>query len=394
MSIGQKMYITKALDIEYVEYRRRFYLDKRIDDLITCHNMGIKNVLYVVRNNYNQSIRYRVEHMIQAIDESENWNALMVESACLSLIIPYLDMIDVIIFHRTFYRETDFFIKECQAKDKHMFFDIDDYCFHEMCIEAAVASKKITREARKKMIDEYRKVYCECEGIIVSTPFLKNEIRKIYNGKIYLYHNFMNKEESELAEEYWNQKVNGCYEDSRFEIGYFSGSNGHDYDFALIRNALYTFMSNHGDVYLVVVGEVELPREFEHFKDRIERLPFMTGCQLLNQISRVDLNVVPLEKNNFNEARSEIKYFDAATVGTPSCFSNVSIYRDLLSSNDEMNHLCENKDWLVAFEDVYEQRKKGLKRFESSREKAYEEYKFTNQIAKLGKILDKMVNNK
>ena len=57
--------------------------------------------------------------------------------------------------------------------------------------------------------------------------------------------------------------------------------------------------------------------EFAEFAGRVEKSPL--GWQRLPaEIARVDINIIPLVINIFTEAKSDLKYFEAALVEVPS----------------------------------------------------------------------------
>ena len=68
--------------------------------------------------------------------------------------------------------------------------------------------------------------------------------------------------------------------------------------------------------------------------------------------AKVDINIVPLVNNEFSNCKSELKYFETAIVGTPTCATPSFTYSSAIE-NGENGYLCEKGEWLRAFEKLY-----------------------------------------
>ena len=118
--------------------------------------------------------------------------------------------------------------------------------------------------------------------------------------------------------------------DGLFRIGYAAGTRTHQRDFSLIVPALSKVLASHANVRLVLThGTIDVS-EFPTllpFGHQIEWREFVPLERMLSEYARYDINVVPLEVGNrFCEAKSELKFFEAALVGVPTIASPTEPY--------------------------------------------------------------------
>jgi glycosyltransferase involved in cell wall biosynthesis len=105
-------------------------------------------------------------------------------------------------------------------------------------------------------------------------------------------------------------------------IGYFSGTRTHQRDFAVCEPALLEIMERYPQVRLRVVGYLDLGPQWQRYGDRVERIGYLDPATLLRAVAETDINLAPLELGNpFCEAKSELKFFEAAIVGVPTIAS-------------------------------------------------------------------------
>jgi glycosyltransferase involved in cell wall biosynthesis len=114
-------------------------------------------------------------------------------------------------------------------------------------------------------------------------------------------------------------------------IGYPAGSRTHQKDFAVAAPALAAVLRARPQVRLVLFQDptssegVILLREFPEFaalKEQIEWRDMVPPAALPAELARYDINIAPLEAGNpFCEAKSELKFFEAALADVPTVAS-------------------------------------------------------------------------
>jgi glycosyltransferase involved in cell wall biosynthesis len=141
-------------------------------------------------------------------------------------------------------------------------------------------------------------------------------------------------------------------------IGYAGGSRTHQRDFAVAVPAiaqilrershcrLVLFKSAHGVVPLLDLEEFA---DFQGLAERIEWQNFVPLSQLPEKLALFDINLAPLEIGNaFCEAKSELKFFEAALVDVPTIASPTGPFRRAIR-NGVTGFLADNPQaWYSA----------------------------------------------
>jgi len=118
-------------------------------------------------------------------------------------------------------------------------------------------------------------------------------------------------------------------DDGLVRMGYASGSRTHQRDFAQCAGAVAQVLRAHPECRLTLFkapdGPVLFVEEFEALnglEGQIEWRDMVPLARLPEEIARFDINLAPLEAGNpFCEAKSELKFFEAALVDTPTVAS-------------------------------------------------------------------------
>jgi glycosyltransferase involved in cell wall biosynthesis len=125
--------------------------------------------------------------------------------------------------------------------------------------------------------------------------------------------------------------------DSLVRIGYAGGSHTHQRDFAVCSDAVAAVLRARPESRLVAFRAVDGSAPFleidefpalRGLENRIEWRNFVPLERLAEEISRFDINLAPLEIGNpFCEAKSELKFFEAALVDVPTIASATGPFR-------------------------------------------------------------------
>lgn len=387
------MYNLQGVDKKYEIREHMSFFDQKLRNLKICHNNGVNNVVFISRDKYDQAERYRVEHMIEVIDCMEEWNALSVTPMNIATLEAYLDFVDVVIFERSFYFEKyDRLLSFCKKKHITTIFEIDDFVFNVNSIDLIMNSTGF-RDANywENSARSFQKMGNLCDGYLTTNYFLAERLKDLFCGKIWVLKNFFNRSQEEVSNIYIKQKKDRNFYKKKFMLGYFSGTGTHFNDFMEITDEIFEFMELHEDVLLKIVGYMQIPQKLTKYikQGRIIMLPFMDCCSLQKEIAEVDVNLVPLVDNEFTNCKSEIKYFEAAMVGTISCMTPTYVYNNLQRKN-VLGCYCHKGEWIKALEELYCQRKELHKYFDRLCKEAHRDYAWYNQLHKLKRILYEM----
>ncbi|MGE5778710.1 MAG: glycosyltransferase [Hyphomicrobiales bacterium] len=130
-------------------------------------------------------------------------------------------------------------------------------------------------------------------------------------------------------------------------IGYASGSRTHQRDLAVASPALANILKSHEHALLVLFERTidldEFP-ELQPFRNQIEWRHFVPITELPREYARFDINIVPLEVGNpFCEAKSELKFFEAALAGVPTIASPTGPFVECIK-NEQTGFLANTQD--------------------------------------------------
>lgn len=114
-------------------------------------------------------------------------------------------------------------------------------------------------------------------------------------------------------------------------IGYFSGTTTHDADWAQIEPAVIDVMVADPSLELWLGGHLRPTPALGVVADRVRRWPMQAWTDLPGRLRDLDVNLAPLVPGSrFNEAKSAIKWSEAALVGTVTIASPTQPFREIV----------------------------------------------------------------
>ena len=151
-------------------------------------------------------------------------------------------------------------------------------------------------------------------------------------------------------------------------------------------------MDEYDNIYLKIVGPMELSKELKKLKDkgRIIQSNKVSFEELQYEIGKVDLNIIPLQKHNFNECKSELKYFESSIVNTLSCATDNEVYKEVI--NDGIaGFLSDELSWFEKIENIYLNQDKLKDIIDNARIKCYKNYGNKEQEKDLEMMFDDII---
>lgn len=296
---------------------------------------GKHRVAYLYDTPDSGTFRYRVYNMVQALAARPEISATYFTSGELAELARVLDHIDVLVVGRYRYtNELSQLISRARDYGKRVFFDTDDLVFDLDYVPLMTATLDLNLvhpdlwDPWFAMVGRLGASLKLCEAALTTNEYLAERIRCFTAKKVSVIPNFINREQHALARELYRQKqVSGFARDGRIHIGYFSGSATHNLDLEVAAGAIARLLGKNPEVVLRVVGFMELKGPLRELGARIERIEFQDYLNLQRYVAEVELNLMPLQDNEFTNCKSELKYFEAGIVGTVSIASPVFSYR-------------------------------------------------------------------
>ena len=331
----------------------------------------MRDVLFVNGCTLSHPERYRVNHQMEQLEA----NGLSVDKVLYTEVKP--DSLKfyrtVVIFRCPITDEVKELIEKAHYFNKKVFFDVDDLVIDTKYTGTIKYVQEMSAEERKTYDDgvvrmgETMKL---CDFLITTTPALARELKK-YGKEVYINKNVANEKMVKLSLE---AAKNVEKEAGAVKIGYLSGSITHNPDFELIKPALMKIMDEFKNVKLVVMGYLDLPKEFDRFGDRIIKEQFGSWEKLPEIIAGLDINLAPIEKSIFNEAKSENKWTEAALVKVVTVASNFGAFKEVIEDG-KTGVLCnDGEEWYKKIKTLVEDAVLRNKIGENAYKKAMKEY--------------------
>ncbi|WP_345215579.1 glycosyltransferase [Georgenia halophila] len=136
----------------------------------------------------------------------------------------------------------------------------------------------------------------------------------------------------------------------RLRIGYFSGTTTHDADWAAIEPAVLDVLERHG-AELVLGGHVRPTPALAARADRLRRLPMQPWHRLPALLRDVDVCLAPLaDQGDFNDAKSAIKWLEAALVETPTVATPTRPFREAIENGRTGMLAGDVEEWVAALD--------------------------------------------
>jgi glycosyltransferase involved in cell wall biosynthesis len=286
--------------------------------LKTILSAGSGDIL-IITGGVGDSAHYR------AYNQAEEFNLHGIKSAIMLQDNPWLpryaNKFKIFIFHRTI--ETPIVTKlitRIKQQNKEIIFDTDDLVFDAKYIQATDLYKnKMTYFEKKQyekgvgeeiLKDEYVKT---CS---TTTSYLA-KILESYGKKVFISLNKTSNAELLIADNILKSVPREVADDVK--LGYFSGTNSHNLDFATITDALLDIMERHANVKLLLAGPLDTENRLNKFSERIIRLPLVSRENFYYNLYKADINLAPLVLGDpFCEAKSEIKFSGAGVLEIPT----------------------------------------------------------------------------
>jgi glycosyltransferase involved in cell wall biosynthesis len=258
---------------------------------------------------------------------------------------------DLFILHRVDYSDLiGDLLTLAHLRGVPVIFETDDLIFEPDLYRSIAYLDTLSPDAAQRFrssLDAQAKSFALSDAILTTTQYLADAAAK--HGKpVFIQRNACSAEMLRTAEAAYERRLNRIAT-GEVVIGYFSGTGSHNRDFALVTPALLEVLQRYPQVWLHVSGQLDLDTRFQAFQARIRRAPFIAWQELPNLVAQIDINLAPLVLDNpFCQAKSEIKYTEAALVGVPTIASPTDAFAYAIRQGENGLLAATNEDWLTA----------------------------------------------
>lgn len=380
------MFITHQTHIEYQD-PWSIPFEQRYREL--CD--GSRRVAYFYERPDTSTFRYRVYNMIQVLRTyGKGIGASFFCNEDKDDLDSVIDAADVIVICRARYNDhINYMITRARAQGKRVLFDVDDLVFNTDYTHLILRTLDQNIEASETWdhwfgwIGRIGATLKMCDGAIATNDYLARRLTEFSGLHTSIIPNFLNREQLAISDGVYQQKVDsGFARTDAIDIGYFSGTPTHNHDFAMVAKSLAKVMRHDSRVRLLVVGFLELKSGLEDFADRITFYPLHDFVNLQRLMSLVEINIVPLLDNGFTNCKSELKYFEAAAVGTLTIATPIYSYASAITSG-ENGYLSGSTEWHNRISTMIERLDSYKEMACAAHEHAIEQYAWFNQLEKI-----------
>lgn len=318
---------------------------------------GKRRIAYFYEAPNNSTFRYRAYNMVQVINDqdSREISASYFFLSDFDRIDEIADIAEILVICRSRYcNRINQLITKFRVRGKRVVFDIDDLVFDTKY--AHLILNTLGQDNESDLVWDYWFSYISrmgetlrlCDAAITTNDYLAEKITAFSGLPVTVVPNFINKEQLNISEKLFHKKINSRFvRDEKICVGYFSGSPSHNLDYAIVVPALAEVMENNPQVELMVVGYIDQGPELKRFGTRVKRESFRDYVNLQRLIGSVEFNLMPLQINDFTNCKSDLKYFEAAIVGTLSIASPSVTYARAIKDG-ENGYLARAHQWAAS----------------------------------------------
>ena len=238
-----------------------------------------------------------------------------------------------VILHRCAEDEDiDALIHRCRRVGMPIGYDIDDLIFDaeimgEGAIHFIANLPEPERDAWLESANGHRRLMAAADFCLTPTQVLAEHARRV-NPQVRVIENGFSPEVLALSDLWSGRGLRS----GGPRVGYASGTTTHEADFATIAQPLAQALKRPPNLGFTLVGSLDLaPYEALLPVAQLERRPLVEHVNLAHELARFDINLIPLQSANpFCDAKSPLKYFEAALVGVPSVAVANPTYTELI----------------------------------------------------------------
>lgn len=301
---------------------------------------------------------------MQQTYQSDKWQSVYFFMNEIDTILELLPMVHLVVVIRIKWAHMlDKILSRARADGKKVLFDLDDFVFS--IDHFGLVTNTLNVHFGSEQDYDFWFAYIsriglsasKADGFITTNNFLGEQLVKKFRKPYHVIKNALNQEQLAVSAACVRDKARQLAQrttNELFTIGYFSGTPSHINDFMEVAPELAMLLEKYPSMRLKVVGFMEFPLLIEEAIRRGQVLftPLVDFLELQRLIAEVDVNIVPLVDNTFSNCKSELKFFEAAIVDTPTIATPIYTYASCIE--DGINgFLCRPGQWFQTIERIY-----------------------------------------
>jgi glycosyltransferase involved in cell wall biosynthesis len=281
----------------------------------------------------------------------------------------YIESADaVVIWRAAWCEEIESAISAARKSGTKIIFDVDD-----LMVDPALAKTEVIDGIRSQGFAECSigDLYARIQKCMVAADYCTCPTRPLasamrdYHKSVFLLPNGFDETRYRRSRMATAERARAG-SDGLFRIGYAAGSRTHQKDFSCAVVAVARVLREHPECRLVLFRletsadytSCLIPEEFpelDGLAHQIEWRRLVPVDDLSSELIRFDINLAPLEVgNSFCEAKSELKYLEAALVGVPTVASPTVPFADAIRHGTTGFLASSTEEWYESLKRLVE----------------------------------------
>jgi glycosyltransferase involved in cell wall biosynthesis len=178
-------------------------------------------------------------------------------------------------------------------------------------------------------------------------------------------------------------------QDDLVRVGYASGTPTHDRDFQSIQGDMEALLVEEPSLRLRIVGHLNLDFRNPLAATKVERRTVVRHINLAGELAAFQVNLAPLQSNPFCDAKSPLKYFEAALAGVPTIATENPTYGQLIDHGTDGLLVRDPHDWRDAILALAHDPRMRARLASRARDKALALFSIDDHVATYGKLAEK-----
>jgi len=318
---------------------------------------AIRRVVLVSGEPGTPGHRYRVDHVADAVRDLGHDALVCSVPDAASAHLGDVTSADVVLLWRAAWdTEVERIVYRARRAGAAIVFDVDDLLIDPGLVEDGsidgIRSQGLSSTHIRDHVARLAVTAHHADACTTTTPALAEALDRFGHPVFELPNGFDadTAAQSRLARD----RRDAAGDDGLVRLGYASGSLTHQRDVAVMAPAVATVLDRHPRTRLVVFrGSVDLDEfpAFAALSEQIEWRAMVPHPDLPDELARFDVNLAPLEVGNpFCEAKSDLKFFEAALVGVPTVASPTRPFVDAIEHGVNGFLAADTTAWTDALE--------------------------------------------
>lgn len=361
-----------------------------------------RRVAWIYRIPDTSTFRYRAANMVAALNADPDCDigAAWFSEAEIPALLHLVPRLDAIVLVRYPYcAPLARLVERADQAGVPLVFDADDLVFDPSFAPLIMDALDQDHEDYGHWehwyghLGQLRATMERCGGALATGEPLRRHLEsRVGEGRVGLAPNFLDRQQQAYSRDLLQAKRDsGWSRDGAVTIGYFSGSPTHAKDFAVVAPALHRLLVDDPATKLRVVGRLDVLGDLAELPpEQVEVVGFMNFVELQRAIADVEVNLAPLQQHPFTACKSELKYFEAAAVGTWSIASPSPAFAGSIVDG-ESGRLARAHEWDDALREAVQLARDTTpysERAEQAAAAAHERYGWDRQSSVISAALD------